>query len=106
MSNNKEVKLPKGFSIYDASDYLNSDEKIIAVLNDALDELYKGDREYFYIALADVAKAKGIKNIAEKTGLNRESLYKTISGERSSKFESILKILHVLNIDIEFKVAS
>ncbi len=104
----KEIRIPEGFSVYDGSDYLKDkdDDFIIMLLNDALDDFYKdGEQEVFFAILRDIAKARGITEIAAKTGLNREGLYKTLNRERNSRFDSIMKILQALGIKINFQKA-
>ncbi|MCP3876661.1 MAG: putative addiction module antidote protein [Desulfobacteraceae bacterium] len=80
---------------WDTSEHLDSPEMIREYLKAALDE---GDTELLMIALGNVAKAKGMTEIAKKTKLNRQSLYKTLSSKGSPKFETILKVLQAFNL--------
>jgi len=82
---------------YDPTLFVKTDEDIAQYLNDAyMDE----DPKVFLIALGDVAKIKGVANIAEKTGLNRESLYKVFSGKVQPKWNTIQSVMKALNIHI------
>jgi len=81
---------------YKTSDYLTTPEDITAYLNEVLEE---GDPKLLMLALRNVAEAKGgIGALAEQTGLNRESLYKTLSGKRNPGIETINLILHAFNL--------
>ena len=83
---------------YDPADLLKTDEDIAAYLNEAyLDD----DPVTFVIALGDVAKIKGIANIAKDTGLNRESLYKSLSGKAKPHWDTIQRVMKSLNVRIE-----
>lgn len=82
------------FYPFDAAWFLDSDEIMLMYLQDAMQE---GDKE-FMKALETVARAKGITELAKRTGLSRESLYKTLNGVTKPRFESIQKILAALNL--------
>ena len=82
---------------YDPALFIKTDEDIVNYLNDAyLDE----DPKVFVIALGDVAKIKGIAQLSKDTGLNRESLYKTLSGKTQPKWDTIQRVLKALNINL------
>lgn len=81
---------------YKTSDYLNSPEDIAAYLNEVLED---DDPRLLMLALRNVADARGgISALAQQTGLNRESLYKTLSGKRNPGIETINAILHAFNL--------
>jgi probable addiction module antidote protein len=54
--------------------------------------------ELFLRALGDVAKAKGMTQLSDSTGLNREGLYDTLSEKGNPRFDSLLKILDVMGL--------
>ena len=56
-------------------------------------------------ALGDIARAKGMAQVARDAGLSRESLYKALSGERGPDFETILKVVGALGLELHAKVA-
>ncbi len=87
-------------SDFEISDYLDNDNLIIDFLMNAL---YSDDGKYFYEALGEVAKAKGITEISEKTGLNRQALYKTLSNEGNPRFETLEKVLDALGYGFVIK---
>ncbi|WP_223842322.1 addiction module antidote protein [Methylotuvimicrobium alcaliphilum] len=84
--------------LYNPFDYLQSDEEITEYLTQALMD---DDPRVLGIALGYLAKARGIADLAEKTGLNRESLYKTLSGKTQPKWSTINRIIKALNIRIQ-----
>ena len=51
-------------------------------------------------ALGDIARAKGMSQVARDAGLSRESLYKALSGERSPAFDTILKVIGALGLKL------
>ncbi|SHL22490.1 addiction module antidote protein [Fibrobacter sp. UWEL] len=81
----------------DLSELLDSEEVIAGVLNDALQS---NDSAVLMRTIGYVAKARGVAQISEATGLGRESLYKTLSENSHPRFETILKILNALNVQM------
>jgi probable addiction module antidote protein len=59
-----------------------------------------GDAAFVAQALGNIARAKGIAQVARDAGLSRESLYKALSGERSPSFETILKVVSALRLTL------
>lgn len=82
---------------FDMADFLQNEEDIAEYLSVVLEE---NDSVEFLHALGTVAKAKSMTQIAQKTGLNRESLYKALSSETSPKFDTISKVLAALDLKI------
>ncbi len=70
----------KSIAAFDVADYLDTDEIIAEYLSAALED---PNPDVFLMAVADVAKAKGMGRIAGATGLGRESLYKAFAPDRS-----------------------
>ena len=77
---------------YDVAEHLRSPEEMAAYLEACLEEA-DGDAAFVAKALGDIARAKGMAQVARDAGLSRESLYKALSGERSPSFETILKVV-------------
>lgn len=73
------------------------DEFLAAYLDAALEE---GGTDLFLAALGDVARAKGISQIARESGLNRESLYKALAPGAKPRFETIEKLAHALGVHL------
>lgn len=84
---------------YDVAEHLRTSEEMAAYLEASLEES-DGDATFVAKALGDIARAKGMTQIARDTGLSRESLYKTLSGDRNPGFDSILKIVRALGIEL------
>jgi probable addiction module antidote protein len=84
---------------YDVSEHLRTPEEMAAYLEACLEES-NGDAAFVAKALGDIARAKGMTQIARDTGLSRESLYKALSGERTPGFDTILKVLQALGIEL------
>lgn len=83
---------------WDAADYLKSDEDMAAYLEAALED---GDAAVFTAALGDIARAKGMSQIARKSGLGRESLYKALSPDGNPEFATVLKVVRSLGLDLQ-----
>lgn len=80
---------------WDPAEHLKNDADMAAYLEAALEE---GDPAVVAAALGDIARAKGMSDIARETGLGRESLYKALSAEGNPEFATILKIMKVLGL--------
>lgn len=89
---------------YDVAEYLNTPEEMAAYLEACLEEA-NGDAAFVAKALGNIARAKGMTEIARETGLSRESLYKALSGERSPSFETVLKVINALGLRIHAEPA-
>ena len=85
-------------SLFDASDYLDNEETIAEYLTAALEN---PDQDAFLVAVRDVAKARGIANVAAKAGLGRESLYKTLSPGAKPRFETVRRLLAALDVRLD-----
>lgn len=89
---------------YDVAEHLRTPQEMAAYLEACLEEA-NGDAAFIAKALGDIAKAKGMSQVARDAGLSRESLYKALSGERSPGFDTILKVVNALGISLHAKVA-
>jgi probable addiction module antidote protein len=59
-----------------------------------------GDAAFIAKALGDIARANGTTQVARDAGLSRESLYKALSGERSPGFDTVLKVVEALGLEL------
>jgi probable addiction module antidote protein len=84
---------------YDVSEHLRTPEEMALYL-EAYIEAANGDAAFIAKALGDIAKAKGMSQVARDAGLSRESLYKALSGERSPGFDTILKVMKALGLEL------
>lgn len=82
---------------YDVAEHLRTPEDMAAYLEACLEEA-DGDAAFVAKALGDIARAKGMSQVARDAGLSRESLYKALSGERSPSFETVLKVVNALGL--------
>ncbi len=82
---------------YDVADHLRIPKEMAAYLEACLEEA-DGDAAFIAKALGDIARAKGMAQVARDAGLSRESLYKALSGERSPGFDTILKVVEALGL--------
>jgi len=85
---------------YDVAEHLRSPEEMAAYLEACLEEA-GDDAAFIAKALGDIARAKGMAQVARDAGLSRESLYKALSGERSPGFDTILKVIGALGIKLQ-----
>ena len=83
----------KRAATYDAVEFLNSDEDIIAYLNAALED---GDPTLVSAALGDIARARGMTKLAKETGITRDGLYKALSPTGNPSFSTVLKVMNAL----------
>jgi probable addiction module antidote protein len=91
----QERTMPLQLTEFDASAYLDSEEVIAEYLTAALED---GDPDVFLAAIGNVAKARGMTQIAQATGLGRESLYKALAPGARPKYDTVLKVLRSLGV--------
>lgn len=84
-------------SAFDVADYLDTDEVIAEYLTAALED---PNPDVFLMAVADVAKAKGMSHVASESGLGRESLYKAFAPGAKPRYDTVLKVLRALGIQL------
>jgi probable addiction module antidote protein len=84
---------------YDVAEHLRTPEEMAAYLEATLEEA-KGDAALIAKALGDIARAKGMAQVARDAGLSRESLYKALSGERNPDFDTILRVVEALGLKL------
>jgi probable addiction module antidote protein len=80
---------------WDAAEHLETKEDIAAYLEAALED---GDPALVVAALGDIARSKGMTQLARDTGLGRESLYKALSIEGNPEFSTVLKVMQALGL--------
>lgn len=84
---------------YDVAEHLRTPEERAAYLEACLAEA-EGDAAFIAKALGDIARAKGMTQVARDAGLSRESLCKALSGDRSPGFDTILKVVGALGLQL------
>ena len=85
------------FAPFDAADYLDDDETIAEYLSAALED---PNPDVFLTAIRDVARARGMTQLAKDAGLGRESLYKALTPGAKPRYDTMLKLLHALGIKL------
>ena len=84
---------------YDVAEHLRNPEEMAAYLEASIEEA-NGDAAFIAKALGDIARAKGMAQVARDAGLSRESLYKALSGERTPAFDTILRVVAALGLEL------
>ena len=82
---------------FDPAAYLDSEETIAEYLTAILEE---NNPDLLLSALSDVARARGMAQIAKDSGLGRESLYKALAPGAKPRFETIMKVMHALGVKL------
>lgn len=96
----KAVKLRK----WDSAEHLKTPEDMALYLEACLQEA-GDDAAFIAKALGNIARAKGMSQLASDTGMGRESLYKALSGDGNPSFATILKVLRALGIELHAQPA-
>jgi probable addiction module antidote protein len=80
---------------FDAARYLDSDEAVAEYMSAMLEA---NDPDLLLLALGDVARAKGMAQVAKEAGLGRESLYKALTPGAKPRFDTVLKVARALGV--------
>jgi probable addiction module antidote protein len=83
--------------LYDAAEYVETEEDIAAYLQAAFED---GDPALVIHALGNIARARGMSEIARQSGLGRESLYKALSPDGNPEFATVLRVVQALGIKL------
>ena len=83
---------------FDVAHYLDSEAMIAEYLNQAL---ASGDTDLLLAAIGDVARARGMAQVAQQAGLGRESLYKALTAGAKPRFDTIFKVLNALGVRMQ-----
>jgi probable addiction module antidote protein len=85
------------FAPFDASDYLDNEEVVAEYLTAALED---PNPEALLMAVANVAKARGMARVAKDSGLGRESLYKALAPGAKPRYETVRKLMGALGVKL------
>ena len=99
---NAKVARRLGIRRFDAAEYLRTEVDIAAYLEAVLAE---DDPRLLAAALGDVARARGMTQLARKTGLSREALYRALSAEGNPELATVTKVLRALGLRISIQPA-
>lgn len=89
--------MPVATKPWDAAEHLTDDAAIAAYLEAALED---GDAALVAAALGDVARAKGMTQLARDTGLSREGLYRSLSADGNPELATVLRVLRALGMKV------
>ncbi|MCL6568514.1 MAG: putative addiction module antidote protein [Meiothermus silvanus] len=95
----KKVKLKK----WDVVEHLKTEEDMVLYLEACLED---GDPALITAALGDIARARGMSQVAREAGLSRESLYKALSGEGNPEFATVMKVVKALGLRLRAEQVS
>ena len=90
--------MPEKLRDFDPARYLDSDEAIALYLDAVMQE----DPSMLTSALGDIARARGMSDLAQETGLARESLYRALSSDGNPTFETLQKVLAAYGVRMRF----
>ena len=93
----KAKKSKVTYSTFEVADYLNNETVISEYLSIAAQD---ENPDVLILALSEVAKARGMAQVAKDAGLGRESLYKALRQGSKPRFETITAIMRALNVQI------
>jgi probable addiction module antidote protein len=82
-------------AVYDSADYIDTPEAVAAYLEAALED---GDARIIAAALGDIARSRGMALMAERTGLAREALYRSLSADGNPRLTTLLGVLKALGL--------
>jgi probable addiction module antidote protein len=100
---NPNVARKLGVRRFDASEYLRDEADIAAYLEAAAAE---EDPRVLAAALGDVARARGMSELARKTGITREALYRSLSAEGNPELSTLTKVLRALGMRLTIQPAA
>jgi len=89
---------------YDVAQHLRTPEEVAAYLDAWLEEAPE-DAAGIARALGDIARAKGMAQVAKDAGLSRESLYRALSARGNPSFATVLKVARALGVRLHADVA-
>jgi probable addiction module antidote protein len=92
------------FSRWDAADHLKTRAQIAAYLDACMEEA-GDDPSFIAAALGDIARARGMAQLAKATGLTREGLYKSLAADGNPSLGTILKVMKALGLKLTPKAA-
>jgi hypothetical protein len=96
---NKRIKV-QDLPEFDAAPYLDSEEAIAAYLTDILEA---NNASLLAAALGDIARARGMAEIAKSSGLTREALYKALRADSAPRFDTVSRVCAALGVRLVAK---
>lgn len=91
-------------TLFDVAKYLDSPEAVVAYLREALNEAIESDdMDFFLEAIGDAARARGMSEIADKIGVNRGGLYKSLEAGGNPGFGTIAGVMKALGVRLDIR---
>ena len=90
---------------YDVAEHLRTAEEMAAYLEACMEEV-PSDAAFIAKALGDIARARGMSEVAGTSSLSRESLYKALSGDRNPSLDTVLRVLDALGLRFRAEAVS
>ncbi len=97
-----KTKVPLKLVAFDAAKYLDDDEAVAEYMTAVLET---NDPDLLLLALGDVARAKGMAQVARDAGLGRESLYKALAPGAKPRFETVMRVAKALGVKFTAQAA-
>ncbi len=97
-----KAKSTKKLVPFDAARYLDNDAAIAEYISIVLES---GDLDHLLLALGDVARARGMAQVARDAGLGRESLYKALTPGAKPRFDTVVKVARALGVQLSAHAA-
>jgi probable addiction module antidote protein len=91
------------FSKWDPAEYINSREDVIALLEVTLEE---NDPDFLLSVIGDIARSKGMAQIARELSLDRKGLYKALAPDGNPSFKTVFKLLDLLGFRLKMELKS
>jgi probable addiction module antidote protein len=91
------------FSKWDAAEVIETKEDVIALLEVALEE---NDSDFLLSVIGDIARSKGMTQIARELNLDRKGLYKSLAPEGNPSFKTVFKLLDILGLRLKMELKS
>ena len=91
---------PVKTTVWDLAEHINTKEDVIGILEAALEE---NDMEFLFSVIGDIARSKGMTQIAKDLNLARESLYRSLSQDGNPSFSTVAKVLDNLGFQLSVK---
>jgi len=91
---------PVKTTVWDMAEHINTKEDVIGILEAAIEE---NDTEFLFSVIGDIARSKGMAQIAKDLNLARESLYRSLSQDGNPSFSTIVKVLDNLGFQLSIK---
>ena len=93
------MKLPKGYTVWDVTNYLQTAEDIRIYIEVACED-DPGDGSLIRSALQDVTRAQNMSGLARQVGMSRAGLYKTLSPNGNPSFATIMRLTRALGMKV------